>query len=174
MATETLAATGIGTYDEWELVTGSTKISAVATPDDDNTSAIRTSVNNLIQSFTVTPSALNVGDTITKVEIVGRYAGTHSSTDASLRVGYSFNVSGGGTQSGETSTFTIARSDLPFTWYTRTDAFSGLSVVYGGNLEFYVKKMTFHGARVTTFYTIVTYTPAATAKPALYYAMMNC
>ena len=46
-----LACASIGTHDAWTLTAGATKVIAVAQPDDDATTVIRTSTLNAKQSF---------------------------------------------------------------------------------------------------------------------------
>ena len=156
MATETVQASGIGSSDDWTLVAGSTKPVAVNAPDDGTTTYIRCSTTaNLTQSFTCSP-ALPSGSTITQVAVSARCR-RGDAQDANYVVGYSFTPSGGGSQSGESGTLTALNTYGDTQTYTH----SGLSVVWGSGLTFYIRNTQARRVECTLLEITLTYTEPA-------------
>jgi hypothetical protein len=161
MTTTTAQPTGTTTPDDWNtaLVGAATKHEACRTPDDDETSYIDgPSTAGVIQTFTATPSGIAIGDTVTQVQVIARWR-QPAANPPSCRVGYSFDIGGGGTQSGTSSTF----SGIGTAYQTDTYTHSGLSVAWGGNLTFFAETMLNRRPRMTSLTAVITYTPAASA-----------
>jgi len=80
---EALTLSAVGSPDEWTLGSGSTKVIACQTPDDDNTTYINTGTTaGLIQMFALTdPAEIGADDPIDSVKVRFRYirAGTPGS-----------------------------------------------------------------------------------------------
>ncbi|MBP6786278.1 MAG: hypothetical protein KA170_01715 [Candidatus Promineofilum sp.] len=154
MATTTTQASGTTSPDDWTLAAGATKAAAVNQPDDDATTYLRsTTSNNTVQTFTLTP-ALSSGDTITAITLTARMSRTSQNTD--FVIGYAFTPSGGGTQTGESTTQTSTA-----TWTDFTYTHSSLSVLWGSGLTLYIKNVQAREARISTFYATITYTPGS-------------
>jgi hypothetical protein len=160
MATTTAQPTGNGTPDNWNFaLVGPSKYEACQTPDDDDTSYIESpSTTGTVQTFTASPSGIATGDAITQVDVIARWR-QPAVNPPSARVGYSFAVHGGGTQSGTSSTF----SGIGTSYQTDTYTHSGLSVAWGGNLTFFAETMLNRRIRLTSLTAVITYTPAASA-----------
>lgn len=158
MAITTAQPTGIGANNAWtyDLVGAATKYEACQSPDDDDTSYITSNATaNLIQSFTSTPPDIATGDIVTQVVVRARWRqGAANPPDG--RLGYSFSIHGGGTQSGTSGTFT----SIPNAWTTDTYTHSGLSAAWGGNLSFFAETMINRRLRMSTLTVEITYTPS--------------
>ena len=166
MATEVCAMAATGTPNSWNLGAGASKVVAVAAPDDDDTTYINSgTVDETEQRFTVSPSAIQVGDTITQIDIAARNLRDHGSNPLFV-LGYSFTPNGGGTQTGESTDITSTLTDT----YTH----SGLSVVWGSSLVVWIRNTLARNMRCSTLQITLTYTPAAGGMPvkAMYYAQM--
>lgn len=169
MATEVCAMAATGTPNSWNLGAGASKVVAVAAPDDDDTTYINSgTVDETEQRFTVSPSAIQVGDTITQIDIAARNLRDHGSNPLFV-LGYSFTPNGGGTQTGESTDITST-----LTWKTDTYTHSGLSVVWGSSLVVWIRNTLARNMRCSTLQITLTYTPAAGGMPvkAMYYAQM--
>lgn len=170
MATELCAMAATTTPDNWTLGAGASKVAAVAAPDDDDTTYINSGTSNgTEQRFTVSPSSIQVGDTITQIDIAARNLRDHGS-NPTFKLGYSFTPNGGGTQTGESNDITST-----LTWKTDTYTHSGLSVVWGSGLVVWIKITLARNMRCSTLQITLTYTPAAGGMPvkAIYYAQMR-
>lgn len=155
MATETVQATMVGGVDEWTLVAGASKAAAVNAPDDGTASYIRCSTTSgLTQWFQGAPS-LPAGSIISQVDVTARCR-RGDSQDANYVVGYSFNIQGGGTQTGESGTLTA-----PSAYSLETYSHSGLSVAYGDVLGWYIRNTQARRVECTLLELTLTYTPAA-------------
>lgn len=154
MTVETVQAASVGSLDEWTLVAGASKPVAVHAPDDSTTTYIRCSTTSgLTQAFVGVPS-LAAGSIITQVDINVRCR-RGDAQDANYVVGYSFDIQGGGTQSGESGTLTALSGYGSVQTYTH----SGLSVAYGGTLEFYIRNTQARRVECTLLEIVFTYTP---------------
>lgn len=152
MATLTFEATGTTTPDNWTLIAGASKVAAIATPDDDNSSYISsTTTDENVQTFTCSPS-LPSGATISAVSIRVR-ARRGGASNASFVMGYSFTKQGGGTQSGESGSNTSTSSWADFT-YDHT----GLSANWGSGFTFYLRNTQTRLVYVTSVEVEFTYT----------------
>lgn len=169
MATTTAQPTGTASPDDWPTLVGAaTKYEACQSPDDDVTSYVSSSATiNQIQTFTGTPPTIATGDTVTQVVLTIRAIRGAAGT-TNLRIGYAFNIDGGGTQSGLSGSLTTTDGS----WATLTYTHSGLSAAWGGGLSWYVETLNARLTRASTFTVELTYTPAG-GKPAIYYAMMQ-
>ena len=153
MAVTTAEVNGTTTPDDWTLAAGASKQAAVTSPDDDTASYIdSTNTSGTIQTFTVAP-ALNQGDTITQIDINIR-AKRGGTLDANYVIGYSFTPQGGGTQSGQSSTFTANTN-----WNSNTFTDPALSALWGSNLTVNVRNTQGRRVLVTTLNLTITYTP---------------
>lgn len=169
MATEVCAMAATGTPNNWTLGAGASKVAAVAAPDDDDTTYINSgTVDETEQRFTVSPSSISVGDTITQIDIAARNLRDHGSNPLFV-LGYTFTPNGGGTQTGESTDITSTT-----TWKTDTYTHSGLSVVWGSSLVVWIRNTLARNMRCSTLRITLTYTPAAGGMPvkAMYYAQM--
>lgn len=156
MATTTLSPDGVTTPDDWTLAVGASKVAAVASPDDDATSYINSGTTiNTVQTFTVTPTGIAVGDTITQIDITHRHRRNFSGSNVNHVTGYSFTPQGGGTQSGESGTFVSGG------WTTDTYTHAGLSVLWGSGLILYIKNTQARDMYLSTISVTITYTPGA-------------
>jgi hypothetical protein len=161
MSTETIQSTGTTAPNDWTLAAGASKPAAVNQPDDDASSYISSGTTiNLVQTFTLSPAALAVGDTVTQIDIVARGRRPGTGSNANFVVGYSFAVQGGGTTNGESGTLTTTANWTDFSY-----SVSGLSFVFGGSLQLYVKNTQARDAWITTLYCTITYTPAGGQPP---------
>lgn len=161
MATLTVVASGTTSPDNWNLIAGASKVAAIATPDDDNTSYISsTTTDENVQTFTCSPS-LPSGATISQIAIRVR-ARRGGASNASFVVGYSFTPQGGGTQSGESGGYTSTSSWADFT-YTH----SGLSVNWGSGFTFYLRNTQTRLVYVTSVEVEFTYTAVVIAPAGL-------
>lgn len=169
MATETVAAGGLGSPDDWSLAAGATKMAAVALPDDDGTSYITsTTTINTRQVFTCTPSVITTGSTITQVDVKARGV-RGGANNVDFYMGYSFTPNGGGSQSGTSGTLTAVSAQTDFT-YTH----SGLSVAWGSALTIWIENLQAFNMRCTTFYVVLTYTPGGGLPlKTVYYARLR-
>lgn len=167
MAVVTLPMAATTTPDDWAVLAGTDKVSAVAAPDDGGTTAIRSPASaNTEQWYTVSP-AFASGSTITEIAVRTRAA--RNASDANFVSGYTFTPQGGGTQSGTSGTFTAVGAYADYT-YTH----SGLSVLWGSDFKVWVKNTTTNRVIVTTLEVTITYTPAVgVTKQAMYYARMR-
>lgn len=155
MATETIQAAGTTTPNDWTLIAGASKQAAVNQPDDDATTYISSgTTTNTIQWFTLTPTTLANGDTVSQVDVYVRARRPGAGSNAAFVVGYAFDISGGGATTGESTTYTSTATWTDFGPFSDT----GLSIVFGGNLTLYVKNTQAREAWVTTLYAIITYT----------------
>ncbi|MBX7250682.1 MAG: hypothetical protein K1X50_01780 [Candidatus Promineofilum sp.] len=160
MATTSAEVNGTTTPNDWTLAAGVSKQAAVSSPDDDATSYIDSSnTSGTVQTFTVTPP-LNQGDTITQIDINVR-AKRGGTLDANYVVGYSFTPQAGGTQSGQSATFTAATN-----WNSSTFTHADLSVPWGNNLTVNVRNTQGRRVLVTTLNLTITYTPGPTGPAA--------
>jgi hypothetical protein len=160
MAVTIAEVTGTTTPNDWTLSAGASKPEAVHSPDDDATSYIDSSTTSgTVQTFTVTP-VLNQGDTITQIAVAVR-AKRGATLDANYAVGYSFTPQGGGTQSGQSVTFTAEAN-----WGTSFFTDSSLSVLWGSNLTVNVRNMQARRVLVTTLTLTITYTPGPSGPAA--------
>jgi hypothetical protein len=154
MATETVQASGTTTPNNWTLGAGASKQAAVNAPDDDDTSYVNSGTTiNTVQTFTCSPSSIQVGDTITQIDINIRYIRDHIS-NVTFVVGYSFTPNGGGTQTNESTAFTATTS-----YQSSTYSDTGLSVVWGSGLTIYAKNTQARNLRISTLEIVLTYTP---------------
>lgn len=157
MATETCQVAATTAPDNWTLGAGASKVAAVAAPDDDDTTYINSGTSDETeQRFTVTPSAISVGDTITEIAIAARNLRDHGSNPTFV-LGYTFTPNGGGTQTGESNDITSTT-----TWKTDTYTDSSLSVVWGSGLVVWIRNTLARNMRCSTLQITLTYTPAAT------------
>ena len=158
MAVAYVEATGVTTPDNFSLAAGASKPLAVNSPDDEATSYIASSTTlNTYQYLTASPG-LSPGDLITQIEAVIR-ARRGGANDVTLRVGYAFTPQGGGSQTSESAAGAMTAVT---NWTTFTFTHSGLSVPWGSDLQFWVRNTQGRILHVTTFYLVITYTPAAT------------
>ena len=156
MTTITVAAAGVTTPDDWVLAAGASKVAAVASPADDDTSYIRSSPTiDTYQYFTCLP-AMVTGDTITQIALIARIK-RGGASDANSRIGYAFTPNGGGSQTSE-STGLTATTNYADVSYTH----SGLSVVWGSGLVLWIRNTQARQVYCTMLYAEITYTPAAT------------
>src|SRR5438105_8780809 len=73
MATETLQVSAVSSPDQWSLIAGANKVAAVNQPDNDGTSFIRASADDLTQQYALSnTSTVGAGDTINSVTIWAR------------------------------------------------------------------------------------------------------
>lgn len=154
MATTTVQASGVGTPDGWDLAAGASKTVAVNSPDDDASSYIRAGDPVAQQTFTCTPAGLVSGDTVTSVAVYARCR--HTVNPCNFRLGYAFTPSGGGSQSAESGTLVTSGSFANFSFVD-----SGLSVVWGSGLTFWIRNTQPRLIHCTTLYVVITYTAAA-------------
>ena len=153
MAVTPAEVTGTTTPNDWTLPAGVSKQAAVNSPDDDAASYIDSSnTSGTVQTFTVEPP-LKQGDTITQIDIDVR-AKRGGTLDANYVVGYSFTPQGGGTQSGQSGTFTASTN-----WNSNTFTDPDLSVPWGSNLTVNVRNTQGRRVLVTTLTLTITYTP---------------
>ena len=108
------------------------------------------------QYFTCTP-ALTTGDTITEISVTARCR-RGGANDVYIRIGYTFTPNGGGTQTGEVANTTLQAVSA---WGNLTYTHSGLSVVWGSGLEFWIRNAQARQTHCTTLYVQITYTAAA-------------
>lgn len=170
MATEVCAMAATTAPDNWTLGAGASKVVAVASPDDDDTTYINSgTTSGTEQRFTVSPTSITVGDTITQIDIAARNLRDHGS-NPTFKLGYSFTPNGGGTQTGESTDITATT-----TWKTDTYTHSGLSVVWGSGLVVWARITLARNMRLSTLQITLTYTPASGGIPvkAVYYARMR-
>jgi len=161
VTTLTFVASGTTAPDNWNLISGASKVAAVATPDDGNTTYISsTTTDENVQTFTASPS-LPSGATISQVAIRVR-AQRGGASNAAFVVGYSFAKQGGGTQSGESGTLTSTSSYADYT-YTH----SGLSANWGSGFTFYLRNTQTRAVYVTTVEVELTYTALVIAPSGL-------
>ena len=161
MSTEILQVSGTTSPNDWALAAGASKEAAVNTPDDDATSYISSGATiNTSQTFTLSPAALAVGDTVSQIDIVARGRRPGAGSNANFVVGYAFAIQGGGNQTGESGTLTTTA-----TWTDFSYGDSGLSAVFGGSLTLYVRNTQARDAWITTLYCTITYTPAGGGQP---------
>lgn len=157
MATTTTQAGGEGATSNWSLAAGASKTVAVNQPDDDTTSYIQSgTTSDTYQYFTCTP-ALTTGDTITEISVTARCR-RGGANDVYIRIGYTFTPNGGGTQTGEVANTTLQAVSA---WGNLTYTHSGLSVVWGSGLEFWIRNAQARQTHCTTLYVDITYTPVA-------------
>lgn len=157
MATTTAEASGVGSTDNWTLAAGASKTVAVNSPDDDTTSYIQSgTTTNTYQQFTCSP-AISSGDTITQIEVRARCR-RGGANDCTFRIGYSFSPQGGGTQTNESGAGAMTAVNA---WggFTFTD--SGLSVVWGSGLVFWIRNTQGRQLHCSTLNVTITFTPAA-------------
>jgi hypothetical protein len=157
MATITVQPTGVSTPDDWDnALVGNSKHEACQTPDDDETSYLDSpATSGVIQTFTTTPSGIAIGDIVTRVDVIARWR-QPATNPPSGRMGYSFVISGGGTQTGASSTI----SGIGTSYQTDTYTHSGLSVAWEGSLKIFVETMLHRRIRLTSFTAVITYTPS--------------
>jgi hypothetical protein len=157
----TAQPTGNGSPDDWTyaLAGAATKYEACQTPDDDDSSYIESgAVNGQRQTFTAAPSGIATGDIVTQVDIIARWKQA-ASNPPSGRIGYAFDIHGGGSQSGTSPTV----SGITTSYQSDTYTVSGLSVAWGGNLTFFAECALSRRIRLTSLTAVITYTPAAPA-----------
>lgn len=154
MATTTASPDGTTSPDNWTLAAGASKVAAVALPDDDATTYLNSGTTiDTVQTFTVTPSGISSGDTITQIDIAHRHRKNPAGSNVDHVTGYSFTPQGGGTQTGESGTFVAA------SWDTNTYTHSGLSVLWGSGLTLYIKNTQARDMYLSTISVTITYTP---------------
>jgi len=67
VATTTVYPSGVTTPDDWSLAAGSSKVSAVAGPDDDATSYLSSGTTSGTYQYFTVDTGLSAGDVITQV-----------------------------------------------------------------------------------------------------------
>lgn len=160
MATETLACTGVGTHDEWDLTSGASKAAAVALPDDADTTHITGSPAAEQDLAFEAPSEIGEGDTINSVAWVVRVKSTGMSP-AELTVHLNDGSEAGTKGADVISDIGAGYADETQThgtnWNEEPWAFADLA-----NLELHLLQENAFGSelKVTTAYLIVDYTPA--------------
>lgn len=158
MTTTSVQANGTTVPDDWTLAAGASKTAAVNSPDNDATSYIQSgTTDNTYQYFTCAPS-LVTGDTITEIVLRARCR-RGGATNCTFRIGYSFTPNGGGSQTGESAAGAL---DATVSWTNFTYTDSGLSVVWGAGLVFWIRNTQGRQLHCTTYYVDITYTPVAT------------
>lgn len=157
MATTTTQANGVGATDNWTLAAGASKTVAVNQPDDDATSYIQSgTTTNTYQYFTCSP-ALTAGDTLTQI-VANARCRRGGASDCTFRIGYEFTPSGGGSQTGESGAGVLEALNA---WNNFTFTDSGLSVVWGSGMTFWIRNTQGRQLHCTTLYLEITYTPVA-------------
>lgn len=155
MATTTTQMVATTTPDDWTLQAGGSKVAAVNTPDDGNSSYIRSPVSSgNEQWFTATPDMPD-GSTITEIAVRVR-AARGGVSNADFTTGYQFTPQGGGSQSGTSTAYTAVGAYADYT-YTH----SGLSVVWGSDLKVWIRNTQALSVSATTLEITFTYTPPA-------------
>lgn len=153
MATLTLAVDGIGSIDGFTLAAGATKVAAVASPDDDNTSYL-TDNTGQVQDLTFGTSALLIGSSISNVRITIRNKGAAGSAPnphfllVSAAPSSETFVAAGVDWASETFDFPLAPTGVQ--WNKPLIDNMSISLQSGGG-----------SLSVTTIFATVTYTPAA-------------
>ncbi len=156
MAQETLQVDAVGATTNWTLGAGASKVAAVNTPDDDDTSYIASgTTSGTTQQFTVAnPSQVSANAVINFVRIVARCKrGGAQNCNFVVSTVLSASSTDGASQTGATS---YANTQDDFTTkpgggsWTLTDL---------QNLEIKIRNTQARDLRCTTFYVIVDYTP---------------
>jgi hypothetical protein len=158
MATVIAQPTGLGTTDEWGSLTGAaTKYEACQTPDDDDaTYIISDALSGDKQVFTcAAPSGITTGDTVTQIRVIARWR-QNGTNQPSGKLGYVFDIDGGGTQTGTSSTI----SGIDLSYQDDIYTHSGLSAAWGGGLEFWAENALHRRIRMTSLTVEITYTAA--------------
>ena len=143
--------------DQWDLVTGPNKVTAVHSPDDDGTSYIRASDTGYIQRYSLDTPGIPPSSTINSVSVRSRdnCAGTNGGYRQGLALG------GNTTESADI---------IPPGGYVWTDTINALARPGGGSwtllnltsLEVYIKCTSSAAwTNVTSLWIIVDYTEAA-------------
>lgn len=175
MTVITVGVAGTTTPNDWGLAAGASKMVAVGQPDDDATSYIQSGTTaDTYQQFTCSPG-LSAGDTITQIVAYAR-ARRGGANDARFLVGYRFTPQGGGTQSEESGLPSAGYFEATSSWGNFSKTFTVPSVLWGSNLELWVRNTQARNVHVTTLYVEITYTPAGgggVAIKAIYYARMR-
>lgn len=161
MATEILIVDGNIGADDWALGAGSDKVSAVQTPDDDDTSYINSGTTAFTaQRFTFSnPVSIGAGDTINSVTYKVR-AKRGGAENATLR----FAAIAGSDTHGQTDVTTTS-SYQDFSSAAQTTAPDGGAWTLDdlNNIGPRVENRQARDVRVTTITAVVDYTPAAPA-----------
>ncbi len=157
MATITLYPSATRSPNNWPLVGGGTKMSAVATHDADVTYIHSTTAHNTSQAFDVdTTGLLGPTDTITAIDIYS-WCASNSGSPGRFSLQYSYDIAGGGTRSNTMDAGSTGAVGV-FNLHRAID--SDLFDLFGGNLWIQINKLTGGRINCTEFYVVVTYTPA--------------
>lgn len=172
MTVITVGVAGTTTPDDWVLMAGASKVAAVSSPDDEDSSYIRSpATTQTYQYFTCSPG-LSAGDTITQIDVVAR-AKRGGASDCTFRIGYQFTPQGGGSQTGESG---IGALTATSSYADHTYTHSGLSVAWGSGLVIWIRNTQDRFVSLTTLEVQITYTPVSGGGmpiKAIYYARMR-
>lgn len=158
----TVQAAGTTTPDDWTLAAGASKVAAVNQPDNDATSYIQSgTTTNTYQYFTCSP-ALTAGDTLTQI-VVNARCRRGGASDCTFRIGYAFTPSGGGSQTNESAAGALEALSA---WGNFTFTDSGLSVVWGSGMTFWIRNTQARQLHCTTLYLEITYTAVSSGGSA--------
>lgn len=158
MPTEIIQVDAVIAPDDWTLGAGASKVAAVQSPDDDDTSYINSGTSAGTQQwFTMAnPAAIGAGDAINSVSITARCK-RGGATSANYRAGC--NVSGGTQADGVNRTAGASYADTTETFALNPDAgawtFSDLE-----GLRIGIAILQTRDVRCTSFYVTIDYTPA--------------
>ncbi|OLE52111.1 MAG: hypothetical protein AUG51_19330 [Acidobacteria bacterium 13_1_20CM_3_53_8] len=159
MAQETLQVASISTPDSWTLGAGASKVVAVNTPDDDDTSYINSgATSGTTEQFNVTDSsAIGASATINFVRIVARTkkGGSQTSTYV-VSVVLSGNATDGASQTSGNSSYSTTQDDFA----TRPSVGGAWTLADVNALQIKIRNTQARDLRCTSFYVIVDYTPA--------------
>lgn len=154
MAQETLGLTAVSTPDNWTLGAGASKVAAVASPDDGDTSYISAAVNNTEEKYQVAaPSVITANDAINFVRVVTVARST--STLASFRAGVAV---------GANTTLGTTHANVPISYTQLTDDFTlapdgaGWTLTKLQSLFARLVMAANRDMRATTCYVVVDYT----------------
>lgn len=158
MPVETIQVDAVIAPDNWTLGSGASKVAAVQSPDDDDTSYVNSGTSAGTQQwFTMAnPSAIGAGDTINSVSIIARCR-RGGGTNANYRCG--LNVNGGTQADGADRTAGAAYANTTETFTLNPDSAAwSLSDLNG--LRIGIANLQARDVRLTTFYVSIDYTPA--------------
>lgn len=157
MPTETLAVSAESTPNNWTLGAGASKVSAVTAPNDDNTSFIASGTsNNTQQQFAFhPPTTIQVGDTVTSVQFLGRCVrgGTQNVNFVMTAVVLANSAAGTG------QTATASYADFTDTFATAPDG-TAWKLSDLNDLQIRIQNSQARDLRCTTLEAVVTYTEA--------------
>jgi hypothetical protein len=154
MAQETLALTATTTPDNWTLGAGASKVAAVATPDDGDTSYINNAVNNTEQKFQVAaPAVVTTNDLINFVRIVTVARSTSTLASFFTKLFYSASTSTGTTRTNVPTSYTTLNDDYAFAPDGGAWTLTKLQSLFAS-----VRMAANRDMRVTSLYVVVDYT----------------